>query len=70
MNIFDYSLTQHISFLTNTYGNTIDLVLSLADYNLISYHTQSSLIYDHLSILFYLNLPVKQIIRPSENLLY
>ena len=53
-------------FPTNTNGNTIDLVLSLADSNLISYHTQSSPIYDHFAILFDLNLPVIQINRHSS----
>ena len=48
--IFEYSLTQHVRFPINTNGNTIELVLSLADYNLISYTTQSSLIYDHSAI--------------------
>ena len=33
--IFEYSLTQHVRFPTNTNGNTIDLVLYLADSNLI-----------------------------------
>ena len=65
--IFEYSLTQHIRFPTNTNGNTIDLVLSLADSNLISYPTQSSLISDHFAILFDLNLPVSQINRPSRS---
>ena len=64
--IFEYSLTQHIRFPTNTNGN-IDLVLSLADSNLISYPTQSSLISDHFAILFDLNLPVSQINRPSRS---
>ena len=27
--IFEYYLTQHVTFPTNTNGNTIDLVLSL-----------------------------------------
>ena len=65
--IFEYSLTQQISFPTNTNGNTIDLVLSLADSNLISYPTQSYLISDHFAILFDLNLPVSQINRPSRS---
>ena len=65
--IFEYSLTQHIRFPTNTNGNTIDLVLTLADSNLISYPTQSSLISDHFAILFDLNLPVSQINRPSRS---
>ena len=65
--IFEYSLTQHICFPTNTNGNTIDFVLSLADSNLISYPTQSSLISDHFAILFDLNLPVSQINRPSRS---
>ena len=39
--------------------------LYLADSKLISYPTQSSLISDHFAILFYLNLPVIQINRPS-----
>ena len=51
--IFKYSLTQHVYFPTNTNCNTIDLVLSFADTNLISYPTQSSLISDHFAILFY-----------------
>ena len=64
--IFKYSLTQHIRFPTITNGNTIDLVLSLADSNLISYPTKSSLISDHFAILFDLNLPVTQINRSSR----
>ena len=60
-------MTQHIRFPTNTNGNTIDLVLSLVDSNLISYPTHSSLISDHFSILFDLNLPVSQINRPSRS---
>ena len=63
--IFEYSLTQHVRCPTNTNGNTIDLVLSLADSNLISYPTQCSLITDHFAILFDLNLPVIQINRHS-----
>ena len=47
--IFEYSLTQHVRFPTNTNGNTIDYVLSLADSNLISYPTQSYLISDHFA---------------------
>ena len=42
---------KHDRFPTNTNGNTIDLVLSLAD---------------HYTILFDLNLPVSQINRPSR----
>ena len=56
-----------LHFPTNTNGNTIDLVVSLADSNLISYPTQSSLISYHFAILFYLNLPVSQINRPSRS---
>ena len=65
--IFEYSLMQHISFPINTNGNTIDLVFSLADSNLISYPTLSSLISDHFANLFDLNLPVTQINRPSRS---
>ena len=65
--IFEYSLTQRIRFPTNTNGNTIDLVFSLADSNLISYPTQSPLISDNFAILFNLNLPVSQINRPSRS---
>ena len=53
--IFEYSLTQHVRFPTNTNGNTIDFVLFLADSNLISYPTQRYLISDHFAILFELN---------------
>ena len=60
-------MTQHIRFPTNTNGNTIDLVFSLADSNLISYPTQSSLISDHFAILFDLNLRVSQSNRPSRS---
>ena len=49
-----------------TNGNTIDLVLSIADSNLIPYLTQSSLISDHFAILFDLNLPVTKSNRPSR----
>ena len=49
--IFEDSLTQHFRFPTKN-GNNIDLVLSLADSNLISYPTQSYLIADHFAILF------------------
>ena len=35
---------KHVRFPTNSNGNNIDLVLSLADSNLISYPPQSSLI--------------------------
>ena len=59
-------MTQHIRFPTNTNGNTIYLVLSLTDFNLISYPTQSSLISDHFAILFDLNLPVSLINLPSR----
>ena len=62
-----YSLTQHVRFPTNTNGNTIELVLSRADSNLISYPTQSSLISDHYAILFDFNLPVTQINRTSRS---
>ena len=60
-------MTQHVHFHTNTKYNTIDLVLSLADSNLISYPTTSYLISDHFSILFDLNLPVKQINQPYRS---
>ena len=60
-------MTQHVHFPTNTNGNTIELFLSLADSNLISYPTQSSLISGHFSILFDLNLPVTQINRLSRS---
>ena len=43
------------------------IFLYLADSKLISYPTQSSLISDHIAILFYLNLPVIQINRPSRS---
>ena len=62
--IFEYSLTQNVHFTTNTNGN-VELVVSLADSNLISYPTQSSLISYHFAILFDLNLPLLQINRPS-----
>ena len=58
---------QHISFPTNTNVNIIDLVLSLADSNLISYPIQMSLMSDHFTILFDLNLPVTQINRTSRS---
>ena len=59
--IFEYSLTKHVCFTTNTNSNTIDFLLYLADSKLISYPTQSYLISDHFAILFDLNLPVIQI---------
>ena len=65
--IFEYSLTQHVFFTTNTNSNNIYFFLYLADPKLISYSTQSSLISDHFSILFDLNLPVIQINRPSRS---
>ena len=43
------------------------IFLYLADSKLISYPTQNSLISDHFAILFYLNLPVIQINRPSRS---
>ena len=58
--IFEYSLTQHVFFNTNTNSNNI-FFLYLAYSNLISYPTQSSLISDHFAILFDFNLPVIQI---------
>ena len=48
-------MTKHICLPTNTNGNTIDLVFSLADSNLISYPIQSSLISDQFAFLFDLN---------------
>ena len=45
----------------------MEFFLYLADSKLISYPTQSSLISDHFAILFYLNLPVIQINRPSRS---
>ena len=65
--IFEYSLTQHVFFNTNTNSNNIDFFLYLVDSNLILYPTQSSLIYDHFSILFDFNLPVIQINRLSRS---
>ena len=58
---------KYIRFPTNNNDTTIDLVLSLADSNLISYPTQSSLISDHFAVLFDLNLPVSQINRSSRS---
>ena len=51
--IFEYSLIRYICFPTNINCNNNNLVLSLADSNLISYSIQSSLISDHFAILFY-----------------
>ena len=65
--IFEYSLTQYVVFNTNTNSNNIDFFLYLADSNLISYPTQSSLISDHFAILFDFNLPVIQINRLSRS---
>ena len=57
-----------IKLMVIVLGNTYCFFLYLADFNLISYYTQSSLISDHFAILFNLNLPVTQINRLSRSL--
>ena len=54
--IFEYFLTQYVFFTTNTNSNNIDSFLYLVDSKLIVYPIQSSLISDHFTILFDLNL--------------
>ena len=58
---------QHVFFNTNTNSYNIDFFEYLANSNLISYPTQSSIISDHFAILFDFNLPVIQINRLSRS---
>ena len=65
--IFEFSLTQHIHFPTNTNGNCIDLVISPSSSKLVSSPFQSFLISDHFSVTFELLLPTFAIPRPVSS---
>ena len=65
--LYEFSLTQHIHFHTNTNGNYIDLVISPSLSKFVSYPFQSFLISDHFSVTFELLLPTFAIPRPVSS---
>ena len=65
--LYEFSLTQHIHFPTNTNGNCIDLVISPSSSKLVSSPFQSFLISDHFEVTFDLLLPTFAIPRPVRS---
>ena len=56
------SLLQHITFPTHIKGNTLDYVITNCKANIISNTISSSLISDHFSIVFNIDIPKSHII--------
>ena len=65
--LYEFSLTQHKHFPTNTNCNCFDLVISPSSSKLVSSPFQSFIISDHFAVTFELLLPTFEIPRPVSS---